>query len=257
MPVLFFLDKAWVEKHISLIFDDSDKEKYNCRITCVFTRLFTFNKDYIIFLKKYNLFDKGIQLLKNSSDYLDTLTYYSILEWKLFDIDLNSDSIVSKIILIGEVEQIKSLLFSAINSRLLSQEDILKLWKLLFDKFETDSELKNSYSILNILFNGLNNINEDNIFLLRELVLHINIDVDAHNFLRHLYKLADTNLAMTGELLLQIFQKGIVQPFFEDELFSIVEKIYNSNNFELANMICVEVSETGFLKLKQLYTHHN
>ena len=257
LPVLFYLDKAWVEKHISIIFDDSEIEKYNCRIACVFTRLFTFNKDYIIFLKKYNLFDKGIQLFKNSSDSLDTLTYYSILEWKLLEIDLNSDSIVSKIILNGEAEQIKSLLFSAINSRLLSQEDILKLWKLLFDKFETDTRLKNSYPILNILFNGLNYINEDNIFLLRELVLHINIDVDAHNFLRHLYKLADTNLAMAGELLLQIFQKGIVQPFFEDELFSIVEKIYNSKNFELANMICVEVSETGFLNLKQLYNHHN
>ena len=257
LPFLLYLDKQWVTDHLPEIFNEKDANHFDYRFQTAFSRNYTPSLELYEFFKINNLFTKAIDYFKKESGGLNTLIIYAIQEWRFWKGNPEKDSLIAMIFEKRDSEQIKRLIDIAYKQKL-DSEKVIYLWKLLSPIFDSSPNLQDSYSFLIRLFELLYNLNIE-VFDLATAVLEKTKAEgrDAYLFLKHLYKIGDTNIDLAGKLVLQVYEKRLVGQSYDSDLQSLVTKLYETGQKNLADSICIAVGETGSLGLKAIYNSHN
>jgi hypothetical protein len=257
MQFLLYLDKTWVEKHVNKIFDDQNTEHFKYRLHSTLNRASPLSEYFYRFFKKHNLFTKALKYLKHESLALRTVMAYALLEWKVWRVDLENDSILSVVLEKKDPEQIRQLVRVVFERKLLSKEELNYLWERLMPIFDSTPALLDYYPILLWIFGCLPEIEYKSFCLASKVIAKINNGREVYSFLRHLYEIADSNIELAGKLVQQVYVAKLVTPFYEVKLKSLVDKLYKSGYKEIADDICIQLAEQGSLELKELYNKNN
>lgn len=259
LPILIYLDKDWVEENVTKIFDDSSEQHFDYRMQTAFSRYYSPSFEIYNFYKSHNLFVMGLNYFKKHSAALSTLMVYALFEWRFWNGDPEKESLLSAILEKKDADQIKELIEVTFQQKILAVDNIIYLWKRLLTIFNSTPELTDSHSILTWLFELVDQLDLEVFNLITEVINKIETgNRDAYSLLKHLYKISDTNIELSGKILLQIYKKGLIGPnSYDYELQTLVYKIYSNGQKELADGISIAVSETGSLALKNIYNEHN
>lgn len=256
-PFLLYIDKKWVTDNLQDIFDDKNSDHFDYRMHTAFSRNYIPSLEMYELFKSGNLFNKALDHFKKGSVVLDTVMIYALLEWRFWKGDPEKDSLLAAIFERKNAGQIKQLVEIAYQQRL-EPEKVICLWKYLMPVFDSAGELKDSYSILTSLFELLHTLNTEVFDLITEVVAKMGPGGrDAYSLLIHLYKIANTNNELAGKLVLQVYEKKLVDSSYEDDLLALVTKLYEGGKKGLADDIAIAVSETGSLCLKNIYNKYN
>lgn len=257
MQLLLYLDQAWVEKYLGEIFDEQNTRHFDFRLHTTLYRASQLSEAFYKFFKKHNLFQKALKYIRNESAALSTVIGYALLEWKVWEGNPENDSILAEVLQQKDPEQIKQLVRVVFERRILSQEELIYLWERLMPIFESTTALADYYPILLWFFERLPKIEKKSFDLASEVIAKAKNGREVYSFLRHLYKIADSNIEFAGKLVQQVYDAKLVTPFYEQELKVLVQKLYSSEFKQMADNICIQLAEQGSLELKELYNQNN
>ena len=257
LPYLVYIDKQWVSEHLSEIFNEQNEQHFDYRIYTLFSRNYTPSVYMYKFFTDNQLITKALNYFQEDSGAIDTVMVYALLEWRFWKGDPNGKSIIAEIFEKRDAGQIRRLIEVAYHQRLEPEKSIY-LWKKLLPIFDETLGLADSYSLLVWLFELLYQLDQETFELLSKVIDKMGSSGrDAYSLLRHLYKIADSEIKLAGKLVLQVYKRGLVGSTYEQELETLVTKLYTTGEKELANNICIAVSDSGSLSLKKVYNQNN
>lgn len=255
--LLLFLDKAWVEANAAIIFDEGNLEHFGYRLEAALISTSHLPEPIYRFFKEHQLFRKSLKHLRQQSSALNTLMGYALLEWKHWGGKPDEDGILADVFREKDHEQIKQLVRTIFERRLLSHEEIIYVWEQLISVIETTPGLFELYPMLLWLFERLSKLDERSFVLATVVIAKSKSGREIYSFLRHLYQIAGDHIEMAGKLVVQIYQAKLVTPYSETELSELVKKLYANGHKLLADDICILVTEQNSMALKDIYNQYN
>lgn len=257
LPLLVSFDRKWAEDHLDVILDESNSRHFEYRMHAMFSGYYGMRTTFYEFLKQHHVFSKALNYFKEESRALDNVMIYALLEGKRWKIDPKWERIIAEILARKNPEQLKRLIYAVWQQNLLNDEELIDLWEQLMPLFEELPELSAQYSILLWLFGHLPTLSTKAFDLATAVIQKTTGAGEIYPFLKHVYDIADSNPELAGKLVLQVYTAKLVASFMEPELKNLVEKLYAEGQKDLADNICIQVSEAGSLSLKTLYNEHN
>lgn len=257
LPLLLYLDSEWVALHFPSIFSTDNPAHYNYRLHTAFSQSYYPSETLYKFFKKHQLFDAALDHLKEDSGAIDTVMIYALHEWVHWKADPDNNSILAGILQRKDAGHIRRLVDVAFQRKLEPAKATALLQRLL-PIFENTSGLHHSYSQLVWLIELLPELNDETVVITAKIIEKMGSSGrDAYSLLRHIYKIAGSRTKQAGQLVLMIYQKGLVNAYAERELQLLTEQIYADGEKELGDAICEAVAETGSLGLKEIYKKNN
>jgi hypothetical protein len=257
LPLIFYIDKEWVIRNINVILDQKNSKHYNFRIHSLFANYYLPSKDLYCFFKDQNIFNKALDHFTEDNGSLNNIMYYGLLEWKFWGIDPENEGIIYEIFQKNISVHYRKLVEVIVQKGFLSREDILYIWNKIAKQHDLLPDKSMVYSVLINLFSLINALDEEVFALLNQLIKQLPDESNAYDILRKLYSIFETNIELSGKLVSLLFERKLVSAFNDHDLMAIVENCYNDGLKVLGDEICINVTETGYLGLKEIYNQHN
>ena len=155
-------------------------------------------------------------------------------------------------------EQLASFVHVAKKSKWLTAERTKFLVRQILRVIKNQRDLEPLYSDLLWFLEDVKIIDEDLFGLVDEVTDNeIANSGTVYYYIRHIFKVADTNLFLAARIIEKITRIENMSVPGQEDLLNFVTKLYESGNKELADEICVLVSNHGSLILKAIYNIYN
>ncbi len=254
-----YFDKDWVYTNANKIFDESNNQHLVYTLHGCFSGLFQKSRNVYDFLKANNVFSKAVEELTSKGREVDSLTTYALYEWHFLKIDITKEnSILNEIFLKQNFEQLDSFVRESRITKWLNDEEKKTVIKHLLNIIRNKESLNSIYGKLLWLLEDINELNNEIADIVKIISQNLsNNKYHLNHYMKHVFKLADTNLLLAGNIITDILQsKQMIIPY-DESLVVFVNKLYNADYNDIANEICITASDKNSLLLKKTYTEHN
>ncbi len=265
LPNLYYLSEEWTKNNINCIFPKDKRYERNWR--CAMAGYSYVNTVYTVI---YNLLKENGHLKR----VLDTSFDNHMIRERIIDNIAISyvrgqetlkgeGSLFAEILRRWESQDVCDVvgLFWAHREAGLKDDEVQKIrnfWQYCFDKIQgKESSCQDILSDLNLLAVFLSEID----FQAKQWLMQSAPYVDHHHhsyfFLESLDRLADTNPKDVAEIYVGMVNHDVVPRYKEENIYSIVKKIYKAGEKTLANQICDSYKRRGDDFLSDLYDKYN
>ena len=266
LPNLLYLDKNWVEENINLIFPLEYEGQWKAAM-----------QGYLLHSKVY---DRSYSLIKENGHYLsainaefgkkeirekiiqhvcigyligkENLTENGSLLFILLE-DWNSKDILEMISYFWMLRRAEELSDKHI-------EKIILFWDFIFTHYKNKIELcnddKNILASIAKLAVFLDRIDERNFEWLKLSVKYLSNNFSSF-FIEYLDKLVDNSPNEAGLVYLEILENDIYPDYDEKHIKSIVYKLYNNHQKDIADEICNLYGSKGLNFLRDIFDENN
>ncbi|OGW88458.1 MAG: hypothetical protein A3E74_03315 [Omnitrophica bacterium RIFCSPHIGHO2_12_FULL_44_12] len=268
LPNLYYMNKEWVEHNFAQIFPNQNPNlESNWRAA-----LDGYSHIGTVYSVLYNLLKKNGDLDK----VLDGIEHKQIRERIIDNIaisylrgqeSLDHRSLFAKILhgwktedisdVIGLFWQHRDVKFEKEEERISFCEKAMGFWRHCFNKIKGNEETyPEILSDLNQLTVFLDKIDAESKTWLLQSTPYVEKRYHASFFLEYLDALADVSPKEVGEIFVAMLESTI--PIFKEEnISSIVQKLYSHKQKELANQICDKYGRAGHEFLRPIYEKYN
>ena len=256
---LLFFDRGWVLSHIHEIFPTDNPQHLKYTVFSALSIHYKPTKNLYDFFRENNLFSLALDNIIFKNQALERIVYYGLLEWKFWHVDFEK-GLLKEIINRGNSEQIVTLIQVILKEKMTTPEEVKHIWKEIFALLNKKAELKGLYAMTLWLYELCPVLDEDVYHFIDTALNNIEQGGNAVYFLlKFLLNKATSgsNLRLSAIIVNKLFASNKIIPHFEFELKDFVKKLYDDNINEIANEICVNVSNSGSLILKNIYNDYN
>ncbi len=261
LPNLFYLNNDWAERNINHIFSQEEKH-WRCAMAGYAYVSTVYSVIYGLLKKNGNL-KRALDTEFTNDNVKERIVENIAVSYLRGQESLDGEGSLFKYLL--EKWQVKNIedtidLFWAHRDVELNREQRDRIYGFLrycFNRVKGhEEENKGILSDLNLLAVFLCEINNEQKDWLMQSVQHVEERYHSSFFLEYLDKLAAINPREAGEVFLEMLNKT-VPPYKEENVTSIVEKIYKAGFKEIANLICDKYKRNGHDFLDDLYNRYN
>jgi len=256
---IIFLDKEWILKYYDIIFDKSNDEIWSSSF-----------QGYLSVGQSLDVFN----LLNKNGEYIKALKFD-------FKNNMIEEILMHHIANLYLVENIKSfknqlmrILIENMNSNQISnishfywnsrdklnqtqRELIVDLWKNIIDSIKDKRGRSDIYNSLSYLISIITQLNELNVYVLRETAKYMDLKSPYSIFTDNLLRLLEQDPKTIGEIYISIAENDEYPYSREESIKKIVECLFNLGEKEIANIICRIYANKGFLFLRDLFNQYN
>ena len=259
LPLILYLDKAWVYDNFNSIFNQADQQQFEYTFASAISGIYRPDQGLYKLFKQHGLFDIALDRYTTANGTLPRIMVYGLLEWQVWAVSPEDDTgIISGILQRSQSEQFRELVETASRNKLLGFPLVKILWQKLLAAADGKEGFENVYPILLWLAEMSSALDEETCTLVNQTLAKIDDGSrDVYSFTRHIYKIADSNLSEAAKIISFMFEKGIAKPYFDQELRSFIRKLFEKYLKEKANEICIYVADSGSLVLKDIFDEFN
>lgn len=263
---LLYLDKNWVEENINLIFPLEYEEQWKAAMQGYLLHSKVYDSSYSLIKKnghylsainaefgKKEIREKIIQHI--CTGYLigkENLTENDSLLFILLE-DWNSKDILEMISYFWMLRRTEELSDEHVEKILLFWNFIFKHYKNKIELYDDDKIILASIAKLAVF---LDRIDERNFELLKLSVKFLSNNFSSF-FIEYLDKLVDNSPNEAGLVYLEILENDIYPDYDEKHIKSIVYKLYNNHQKDIADEICNLYGSKGLNFLRDIFDENN
>ena len=263
LPNLYYMSKDWVEKNIGILFPNKDAwlamhwlaalDGYSY-VSTVYTVIYDL-------LKKNGDLEKVLNDIRDHKRIRERTVDNISISYLRGQESLAKDSLFAKILGAWQDEDVCDvigLFWSHREVEFKNSEDrhILEFWNYCYEKIKgRESEKQGVLSDLNLLAVFLKEITPESKEWLLQCVPYVEYRYHSTFLLEYLDRLADVSPQDVGEVCLAML-KNTIPTFKEENIKSIVTKLYKSGKNGLADQICDRYGRAGHEFLREIYDHY-
>ncbi len=265
---LYYLDSDWVKTNVKLIFPDDNQEFWNASFTGYLYRSNRVYKEIFDLLKSNNYYSKAIMTNFKGKYSAEQLVRHVLVSY-INDWESISDksSLINLLLDTSGIEYYRTIVnFIRASRDYLTDSDkkakVKDLWRNLLSRY---------FQIIRDREYDVNEINNEAISeLLDWLVVFDNIDdvvlectinsikfakknFRIHFLIENLNKFIDKQPDVVAKIFITLIEAGNIPTYQDDEIKILVEKLYDLNQKEYADLICNKYGEEGFYFLRETY----
>lgn len=252
-------DKNWVYSNANQIFDKGNSQHFRYTLYGCFSNFLELDRRLYDFLTANNLFTSAIDEFTIEGREVDSLSTYALWEWYFLKKEpIDDNSILYKIIHNKNYQQLSSLIQITKRSKWFGNYEKKFIVKELLKTINNIESLNQIYAKLLWLLEDVNELNEEVADLVKTISQDlINSSPNLYSYMQHIFKLADSNLALAGNIIASILRSKQIIALYDKSLVVFTNKLYDAGYKGAADEICILVSEKKSLLLKELYHKHS
>jgi hypothetical protein len=183
-----------------------------------------------------------------------------IKDWERLD---DNDSLIVHLIrkkIVGHLSEMVAFFWMQRDNPTLNLKKKIKpLWRLLFDlcsQNEVNPEFQRIVSNLSKWLSLIDEIDEETLRWLKLSAKHIQKDFNTAFFIEYLLKHTPKTPAKVGQIYLNMLDEGIYPDYDREDIQKIVQILYDQDQKEIADKICICYLREGFNFLEPIYERH-
>jgi len=264
LPNLYYLDKEWVTENLNYIFPKDNDHYWEAAFSGYLSYSVQVYKILYFLLRENEHYAKAIETNFADSHVMERLVQHIcvgyIEDWERLD-DTNSliVNVIRKKTLVHLSEIITFFWMRRDNPTLNLKEKIKPLWRLLFNvcsENELNIEFQKIVSHLSKWLSLIDEIDEEILGWLKLSAKYIQKDFNTAFFIEYLLKHAPKTPARVGQIYLKMLDEGIYPDYDREDIQKIVLVLYDQNEKEIADKICIRYLTDGFDFLEPVYARH-
>ncbi len=256
---LQFLDKEWEKNNFDKIFPLKNNTLWEASMSGYMSSSTVVYQDIYSLFKRKGHLQKGLKYsFKHEKVREKIIQHICIAFMNNFDVKtifkvINQERTEDTLEVIRFIWQVYR------ENNKIDMENINKLWKTLFMKYGQDisEDSMQIFSTLSKWFVFIEKIDEINYDWLKLSVIYTEKNFNAYYVTQELLRLVDNNAHYVGKLVLQMLESDVDLVYNEDDIIQIVDKLFELNEKENAQLICNNFFRKGIWFLRDIEKKHS
>lgn len=254
IPQIRFLDKQWLEENMDIIFPiDNDYLWQASFMSYMASSTMVYQKDYEYF-RNNGHFEKAL-----SYDWKDDHVNKKVLQFIVISYmnDFDEETIfqiIQEKNLEKNLEVIRFISHLYRDNPLEKRSHVFTLWDTIYNlyKDEQTGDMQQIFSTLSKWFVFLEEINETNIEQLKITAEFTEINYNSYFVIEQLMRLVEHNANFVGQVYLSMFDNDVYPTYKEEDIGTIVEKLFQLGEIPIAREICNKYAAQGIYFLNEI-----